>query len=93
MMAFWNSFLAVYQRELRQDGGNPLAYVFVASFVSAAILLAFQVGGLFEAGRAELVAFFQFHPWLFVWRPYWRCRFRLLRLYWQNSWRLGPWRA
>jgi ABC-2 type transport system permease protein len=66
MMAFWNSFLAVYQRELRQDGGNPLAYVFVASFVSAAILLAFQVGGLFEAGRAELVAFFQFHPWLFV---------------------------
>jgi len=66
MTAFWNSFLAVYQRELRQDGGNPLAYVFVASFVSASILLAFQVGGLFEAGRAELVAFFQFHPWLFV---------------------------
>jgi ABC-2 type transport system permease protein len=66
MTAFLNSFLAVYQRELHQDGGNPLAYVFVASFVSASILLAFQVGGLFEAGRAELVAFFQFHPWLFV---------------------------
>jgi ABC-2 type transport system permease protein len=66
MTAFWNSFRALYVRELRQDAGNPLAYVFVASFVSASILLAFQVGGLFEAGRAELVAFFQFLPWLFV---------------------------
>jgi ABC-2 type transport system permease protein len=66
MTAFWTGFCALYQRELRQDAGNPLAYIFVASFVSASILLAFQVGGLFEAGRAELVAFFQFHPWLFV---------------------------
>ncbi len=66
MSAFWSCFKALYLRELRQDAGNPLAYVFVASFVSASILLAFQVGGLFEAGRAELVAFFQFLPWLFV---------------------------
>lgn len=66
MTSFWTGFRAVYQRELRQDAGNPLAYVFIASFVSASVLLAFQVGGLFEAGRAELVAFFQFHPWLFV---------------------------
>lgn len=66
MTAFWTGFRALYWRELRQDAGNPLAYVFGASFVSASVLLAFQVGGLFEAGRAELVAFFQFHPWLFV---------------------------
>ncbi len=66
MSAFWTCFKAMYLRELRQDAGNPLAYVFAASFVSASILLAFQVGGLFEAGRAELVAFFQFLPWLFV---------------------------
>ncbi|MCA3696812.1 ABC transporter permease [Aquidulcibacter sp.] len=66
MTAFWTGFCALYRRELRQDAGNPLAYMFVASFISASVLLAFQVGGLFEAGRAELVAFFQFHPWLFV---------------------------
>lgn len=66
MTAFWNGFCALYMRELRQDAGNLLAYIFAASFVSASILLAFQVGGLFEAGQAELVAFFQFHPWLYI---------------------------
>ena len=44
MMAFWSCFRALYVREIRQDAGNPLAYVFLASFVSASILLAFQVG-------------------------------------------------
>lgn len=66
MNTFWTGFRALYSRELRQDAGNPLAYIFAASFVATSVLLAFQVGGLFEAGRAELTAFFQFHPWLFV---------------------------
>ena len=60
MTGFWTGFRAVYQRELRQDAGNPLAYVFIASFVSASVLLAFQVGGLFEAGRAEMCGLFSF---------------------------------
>jgi ABC-2 type transport system permease protein len=43
-----------------------MAYVFVAAFLAAASLFAFQIGGLFEAGRADLQIFFQFHPWLFL---------------------------
>jgi ABC-2 type transport system permease protein len=38
----------------------------VAAFLAAASLFAFQIGGLFEAGRADLQIFFQFHPWLFL---------------------------
>ena len=63
---FGAGLMAIYRRELVQDARGLLAYLFAASFVAVSVLLAFQVGGLFEAGRADLAAFFQFHPWLFV---------------------------
>jgi ABC-2 type transport system permease protein len=66
MNRFWTGFSAIYRRELSTYLLTPMAYVFVAAFLAAASLFAFQIGGLFEAGRADLQIFFQFHPWLFL---------------------------
>jgi ABC-2 type transport system permease protein len=66
MNRFWTGFSAIYRRELGTYLTTPMAYVFVAAFLAAASLFAFQIGGLFEAGRADLQIFFQFHPWLFL---------------------------
>ncbi|NJR20306.1 MAG: hypothetical protein HC777_01695 [Hyphomonadaceae bacterium] len=66
MKRFWTGFGAIYRREIGNYLTTPTAYVFVAAFLSAASLFAFQIGGLFEAGRADLQIFFQFHPWLYL---------------------------
>jgi ABC-2 type transport system permease protein len=63
---FWTGFSALYRRELGSYLSTPVAYVFVAAFLAAASLFAFQIGGLFEAGRADLQIYFQFHPWLYL---------------------------
>lgn len=58
--------LAVYRREVLSYLTTPTAYVFVAVFLFAIGLFTFQVGGFFEARRAELSSFFAFHPWIFM---------------------------
>ena len=45
---------------------TPTAYVFVAVFLFAIGLFTFQVGGFFDQRRADLSAFFAFHPWIFM---------------------------
>lgn len=60
------SLLAVYRRELLSYLTTPLAYVFVAVFLIAIGAFTFQVGQFFKLGRADLSAFFAFHPWLFM---------------------------
>jgi ABC-2 type transport system permease protein len=60
------SMTAIYRRELLSYVTTPTAYVFVAVFLFSIGLFTFQVGGLFEARRADLSAFFAFHPWIFM---------------------------
>lgn len=60
------STLAVYRRELLSYVTTPTAYVFVAVFLFAIGLFTFQIGGFFETRRADLSAFFAFHPWIFM---------------------------
>ncbi len=60
------SMLAVYRRELLSYVTTPTAYVFVAVFLFAIGLFTFQIGGFFGERRADLMAFFGFHPWLFM---------------------------
>src|SRR5215468_5765909 len=60
------STMAIYRRELLSYLTTPTAYVFVAVFLFAIGLFTFQVGGFFDARRADLSAFFAFHPWLFM---------------------------
>jgi ABC-2 type transport system permease protein len=57
---------AVFRRELLSYATTPGAYVFVAVFLFAANLFAFQVGGLWDARQADLSRFFAFHPWIFM---------------------------
>jgi len=57
---------AVYRRELLSYLTTPTAYVFVAVFLFAIGLFTFQIGGFFEARRADLTSFFAFHPWIFM---------------------------
>jgi ABC-2 type transport system permease protein len=60
------SMVAIYRRELLSYVTTPTAYVFVAVFLFAIGLFTFQVGGFFENRRADLSAFFAFHPWIFM---------------------------
>lgn len=60
------SMAATARRDWEAAFATPLASLFIAAFVAAASLLAFQIGGLFETGRADLQPFFQFLPWLFM---------------------------
>ncbi len=60
------SLAAIYRRELLAYVTTPTAYVFVAVFLFSIGLFTFQVGGFFEARRADLTPFFAFHPWIFM---------------------------
>jgi ABC-2 type transport system permease protein len=58
--------LLVMRRELEAYFTSPLAYVFIIIFLALGGALTFYVGGFFERGRADLSAFFVFHPWLYL---------------------------
>ena len=56
----------IYKRELSAYFGTPIAYVFLAIFVFLSGMFAFYIGNFFEREQADLQAFFQFHPWLYL---------------------------
>lgn len=55
---------SVFRREFFAYFSTPLAAVFLVMFVAMAALLAFQAGGLYTRGQADLRSFFQWQPWL-----------------------------
>jgi ABC-2 type transport system permease protein len=57
---------AIARRELRGYFATPLAPVFIVIFLLLAGVATFYAGGFFEAGHADLQAFFRFHPWLYL---------------------------
>src|SRR4029079_19768808 len=58
--------LTVFRRELASYFATPLAYVFIVIFLVLAGALTFFVGNFFDRGQADLQAFFNFHPWLYL---------------------------
>jgi ABC-2 type transport system permease protein len=54
------------QRELASYFATPLAYVFILIFLVLAAALTFYLGNFYERGQADLVPFFNFHPWLYL---------------------------
>ncbi len=56
----------VARRELLGYFATPLALVFIVIFLALTGAFAFYVGGFFNRGRADLDAFFVYHPWLFL---------------------------
>jgi ABC-2 type transport system permease protein len=61
-----NIIEAIFRRELRSYFATPVAYVFIVIFLVLMGTFTFSLGGFFERGQADLQAFFNFHPWLYL---------------------------
>lgn len=61
-----NPLRAIIKRELQSYFLTPVAYVFIVIFLFAANWFAFGFAGLYERGQADLLPFFSYHPWLFL---------------------------
>jgi ABC-2 type transport system permease protein len=61
-----NTVGVIFRREFVSYFATPLAYVFIVIFLVLAGGLTFYQGGFFERGQADLVPFFSFHPWLYL---------------------------
>ena len=58
--------LTLFKRELSGYFATPVAYVFIGIFLILNGWLTFYLGGFYENERADLSAFFNFHPWLYL---------------------------
>ena len=56
----------ILRREFASYFATPLAYVFIVIFLVLTGLCAFYFGGLFERGQADLLPFFSYLPWLYL---------------------------
>ena len=56
----------IFKRELKGYFTTPLAYVFIVIFLMLTGVFSFYFGGLYERGQADLLPFFNFHPWLYL---------------------------
>jgi ABC-2 type transport system permease protein len=62
MSAVWT----VFRREWGSYLATPVAYVFTVIFLILAAALTFYIGRFYEGGQADLLPFFGFHPWLYL---------------------------
>ena len=60
------NILIIAKRELRGYFSSPVAFVFIVIFLLLSGFFTFMVGGFFERGEANLMAFFTWHPWLYL---------------------------
>lgn len=58
--------LNVMRRELAGYFSTPVAWVFIVIFLVMSGTFTFYIGSYYERGMADLVPFFQFHPWLYL---------------------------
>ncbi|MEM8844506.1 MAG: ABC transporter permease subunit [Pseudomonadota bacterium] len=56
----------IFKRELESYFATPVAYVFIVIFLVLSAALTFHMGNFYERGQADLVPFFGFHPWLYL---------------------------
>ena len=61
-----NMVRALFRRELQSYFATPVAYVFIVIFLVLMGTFTFYLGGFYEQGQADLRAFFNFHPWLYL---------------------------
>ncbi|AOY60235.1 ABC transporter permease [Desulfococcus multivorans] len=57
---------AIFKREIKAYFGSPVAYVFIAVFLLLMGFFTFHISHFFEMGQADLRAFFEWHPWLYL---------------------------
>ncbi len=56
----------VFKRELSSFFATPVAYVFITIFLILSGVFTFFIGSFYERGQADLLPFFNFHPWLYL---------------------------
>lgn len=56
----------IFLREFRAYFSSPLGVVFLSVFLILSGFFTFRLGQFFQAGQAELNAFFSWHPWLYL---------------------------
>ena len=56
----------ILKRELRGYFATPIAYVFIMIFLVLSSVFTFYLGNFFERQQADLIPFFSFHPWLYL---------------------------
>ncbi|MEJ2514011.1 MAG: ABC-2 transporter permease [Gammaproteobacteria bacterium] len=56
----------ILRRELASYFATPVAYVFIVIFLVLAGAFTFYLGNFYERGQADLLPFFNFHPWLYL---------------------------
>ncbi|QJR82057.1 ABC transporter permease subunit [Alteromonas pelagimontana] len=56
----------IAKREFSSFFSTPVAYVFIAIFLMLSSIFTFFVGNFYERGQADLLPFFNFHPWLYL---------------------------
>jgi ABC-2 type transport system permease protein len=61
-----SSVVTIVKRELAGYFVSPVAYVFLVIFLLLTGFFTFTIGNFFERGEASLVAFFTWHPWLYL---------------------------
>jgi ABC-2 type transport system permease protein len=56
----------ICKRELYSYFATPIAYIFIVIFLFLSGVFTFYLGNFFGRGQADLVTFFAFHPWLYL---------------------------
>lgn len=56
----------LFKREFNSYFATPLALVFVVIFLVMSGVFAFEFGKFYERNQADLLPFFSFHPWLYL---------------------------
>ena len=66
MNTYFNKVYIIFDRELRGYFRTPLASIFLLVFLALSSGMTFFLGRFFERDQADLIAFFSWHPWLFL---------------------------
>ena len=66
MRTFYRNTRGIIRRELAGYFGSPVAYVFIVIFLLLIGFFTFSVSQFYELGQADLRAFFQWHPWIYL---------------------------
>ena len=61
-----DNFGIIFKRELMSYFATPLAYIFIVIFLISNGIFTFDLGGFYLRGQADLLPFFSFHPWLYL---------------------------
>jgi ABC-2 type transport system permease protein len=66
MSRFLRNTKAIIKRELVGYFESPVAYVFIVIFLLLIGFFTFSVSRFYEMGQADMRAFFQWHPWIYL---------------------------